>query len=485
MTIDYTYDSGDNVATRKVNNVTDTFAYDPLDRLTIRTGSGTESYSYDHRGNRLQPGALYNDANELKSFTYLISDATGALHAVPVTSYTYDVSGNTTTITKASGIQTFGYNSADEMYHYTATGVNAYYEYDASGRRISKTVNNVTTLFSWEGSRLIAELDENQKIHRRYIYRGYTPLAMVEYHYDATGNSTHTPYYYVTDSLGTPWRMVDASGNVVWAASYSAFGEATTDPALTTVDQPLRMPGQYFDAESGLHYNLARYYSPELGRYLSVDPLRDAEDYAYANNNPLKYIDPDGEIAFLALAVLIIDTTSVSLAVNDLALFMTDVYYQHDRGEICTEDAIKKVGQRIGMDLAATAAGIGIAKAIRGAFSVVTAEGRAWQSLSREARKARSAAKEGALFRRGSTGVNGASEGQFWALENPITEGYARKYGLPKDGFNFVESGRVRDGARFITREAPGVGSNSGGAIEVVTGQGDVLLNSFNYLGAP
>ena len=91
------------------------------------------------------------------------------------------------------------------------------------------------------------------------------------------------PYYYISDANGTAWGLTDASGTVVWSADYDSYGNATFSG---TIDQPLRMPGQYHDTESGLYYNLARYYEPTTGRYLSVDPLRDAEDYTYAGGNP-------------------------------------------------------------------------------------------------------------------------------------------------------------------------------------------------------
>ncbi len=102
-------------------------------------------------------------------------------------------------------------------------------------------------------------------------------------------------YYFVNDHLGTPHKIVDASGKVVWAAAYLPFGGAQV--ITETVANNLRFPGQYFDAETGLHYNWNRYYDPKTGRYLTPDPigLEGGENlYSYCFNNPPGLTDPEG-----------------------------------------------------------------------------------------------------------------------------------------------------------------------------------------------
>jgi len=78
--------------------------------------------------------------------------------------------------------------------------------------------------------------------------------------------------FYHNDHLGTPHKMTDVDGDVVWSATYGAFGSATIDPD-STVTSNLRFPGQYFDEETGLIYNRFRYLSDNTGRYFQVDPL--------------------------------------------------------------------------------------------------------------------------------------------------------------------------------------------------------------------
>jgi RHS repeat-associated protein len=115
---------------------------------------------------------------------------------------------------------------------------------------------------------------------------GTDPLYMLD------GSGT---YFYHNDHLGTPQRLTDATtGAVVWSAGYAAFGAATIDP-LSTVENNLRFPGQYFDAETGLHFNFNRYYDPATGRYQSTDPYGDGLNlYAYGYGNPVNLYDPLG-----------------------------------------------------------------------------------------------------------------------------------------------------------------------------------------------
>ena len=104
------------------------------------------------------------------------------------------------------------------------------------------------------------------------------------------------------DHLQTPLQATDKAGNVVWAASYNAFGKAAiTTPAATannpTINLNLRLPGQYLDEETGLHYNWHRYYDGDTGRYVTADPIGligGINRYSYLTANPLTNADPPG-----------------------------------------------------------------------------------------------------------------------------------------------------------------------------------------------
>lgn len=116
---------------------------------------------------------------------------------------------------------------------------------------------------------------------------GTDPLYMVE------GGAF---YFYHNDHLGTPQKLTGMNRLVAWSAVYEAFGEAAVD-ASSSVVNTLRFPGQYFDAETGEHYNFQRYYDPKSGRYTQADPIglkMGKNLYGYVLRNPLNILDPLG-----------------------------------------------------------------------------------------------------------------------------------------------------------------------------------------------
>ncbi len=103
---------------------------------------------------------------------------------------------------------------------------------------------------------------------------------------------TQALYYVHNDHLGTPQVVTDANRNVRWRAQYAPFGEA--EIVVNDIEMPIRFPGQYFDEESGLHYNYFRDYDPSLGRYVQTDPIGLAggmNTFGYGYQNPARYVD--------------------------------------------------------------------------------------------------------------------------------------------------------------------------------------------------
>ncbi len=130
-----------------------------------------------------------------------------------------------------------------------------------------------------------------------------------------------TVTYFHNDISGTPVLATDANGNVVWKGNYRPFGERLNNSSAQ-VGNAIGFAGKPFDANTGLSYMGARYYDPGLGRFMGVDAapadpgsLHGINRYAYANNNPYKYVDPDGhspiDVAFLAW-----DLGKLGVAVN-------------------------------------------------------------------------------------------------------------------------------------------------------------------------
>ena len=149
-----------------------------------------------------------------------------------------------------------------------SSSVIAEYCYDPFGRRLWKEVGGTRTYSLYSNEGLIGEYDGTGEEIKSYGYAsGSTwmtdPLFMKQ------GDEY---YFYSNDHLGTPQKMTGVNGGVVWEAKYSSFGEAEVK-GTSSVENNLRFPGQYFDQETGLHYNYYRYYDPGIGRYLRADPI--------------------------------------------------------------------------------------------------------------------------------------------------------------------------------------------------------------------
>ena len=233
----------------------------------------------------------------------------------------YDAQGNLTTLRARDRARTLAWNRRGLLVSaVSADGTQVTFGYDAFGRRIRKRTigtGNPTpteTRYWWAGEQLIAEAQwEGQRLIRRQEY-GYLPGTTIPFATRIDGQV----YYYHCDHLGTPRHLTNAFGEVVWAVDYDAFGQARI--ARDLIHNPLRFAGQYHDPETGWHYNRFRYYSPELGRYLSRDPiglLGGTNLYAYVDANPLNRLDPQGlwwKAVVSAVAAVAVGVAVVALA---------------------------------------------------------------------------------------------------------------------------------------------------------------------------
>lgn len=288
---------------REVDGRDTGYEYDEALRL-VKTdasfaGGVSETFAIDAAGNRTSYSAVsgtweYDDANRLQS--------KGSV------SYAYDGSGNMvrkvdSSLAEPRRTTHYAYDVLNRLIEIRdgADAVVATYTYDPFDNRLSKTVGGVTTLYLHGDEGLLAETDTAGQVLRSYGWDLQNPYASAPL-FQRTGGAY---YYYHNDHQGTPWRVTNRAGAVVWSASrYSGYGTATVASGAQ-IEQPWRFPGQYLDAESGLHYNLRRYYDADAGRYISEDPLRfdsSSNFYAYAENSPQNFIDPTGEVAFLAPA---------------------------------------------------------------------------------------------------------------------------------------------------------------------------------------
>ena len=178
------------------------------------------------------------------------------------------------------------------------------YAYDPFGRRLSKerqdklawtSTDPKRTHFVWDGSRLLQEY--TYKGSYTYIYTdqdSYEPLAQVFHN-----NQDEAQYltYFHNDQVGIPREMTDIHGNLLWYGEYTAWGRLKKDGRIyKNAHQPFRLQNQYFDEETGLHYNLKRYYEPEVGRFVNQDPigLLGGDNFYQFGPNITVWIDPLG-----------------------------------------------------------------------------------------------------------------------------------------------------------------------------------------------
>ncbi|MBI5043378.1 MAG: hypothetical protein HZC10_06035 [Nitrospirae bacterium] len=329
LAVSYSYDSNSRLTgiNATINNVASGFSlsYDALGRrtsLTLPNGVKTNytyddgsrllnldhlaplgsvlealSYSYDATGNRTNMNRAsvtlplrnevtntnYNEANQMLRYN-ASSD-----------NMTYDENGNLTSITNSCGTTTYTWDVRNRLsningFNTDCSALSASFKYDALGRRTEKAINGVTTQYLYDGLDMVQEI-ENGAVAVNYIrtLNIDEPLARIQ--------SDGTVRYYQTDALGSVIALTDDAGAIRTQYSYDPYGNTTISGEIS--DNPFQYTGRENDG-TGLYYYRARYYSPELQRFISEDPARFSGGinfYAYVENNPSNYIDPHGLLA--------------------------------------------------------------------------------------------------------------------------------------------------------------------------------------------
>ena len=185
------------------------------------------------------------------------------------------------------------------------------YTYDEQGVRSSKTVNNVTTTFHYNGSLLMAQVQGSGASQVKQLYS-----------YDASGdvisvNYNGTEYFYLRNGQNDIVGLMDGSGTRVVEYTYDAWGKliSTTGTLASTLgaNNPFRYRGYYYDTETGLYYLTTRYYDPEVCRFISADVYMTTGQgvlggniFAYCLNNPVNMVDAQGDIAVIDDALLLL-----------------------------------------------------------------------------------------------------------------------------------------------------------------------------------
>jgi len=265
-----------------------TRAYDQRYNLSrISAGSLDYRYTRDAAGHVTRIDGVQIPTTDGTTTNYRYNQDNNQLTEAAPKVYSHDANGNIT----SDGTNTFIYDALNRLVKVERDGATvAVYAYDSMNRRVRKTVGETTVQYLYDPSGLlIAETSADGTVQREYIYLEGEPLAVKEY------QTSPGIYHFVNDHLGTPQRLITATGTIVWQAAYFPFGKAQV--TTSTVQNNLRFPGQYYDAETGLHYNWHRFYDPETGRYISADPIGldgGMNLYAYTSGDPINEIDPWG-----------------------------------------------------------------------------------------------------------------------------------------------------------------------------------------------
>ncbi len=220
----------------------------------------------------------YNADNEMTSF--LAADD-------PLT---YDANGNLT----SDGQNTYTWDARNHLSAISGAPVGSFaYVYDALDRRVSKSVAGTTTQFVYDGLNPVQELQSGSASANLLTGLNLDELFQRT---DSAGARA-----LLTDALGSTWGLADSSGTVQSEYSYQPFGSVTPSGATST--NPYLYTGREDDSGAGpfagdLYYNRARYYSPELQRFMSQDPVGfaggDPNLYGYTFNSPTNFRDPSG-----------------------------------------------------------------------------------------------------------------------------------------------------------------------------------------------
>ncbi len=257
-----------------------------LQEMSLPDGS-RHPFRYDAGGNLLQAPGL----------TDVTMGSGNRLMAANGDSFEYNERDHIARRSGSRGSVRYEYDSRDMLVRVESENGRWEAKYDAIGRRVSKTVNGATTEYYWDTDHLAAEIEPSGRL-RIYIYPdafAIVPFLFVDYESIDADPASGVRRFLFMNHLGAPVRIEDDQGNRLWQCSYSPYGAVHIEPS-SSIECNLRFPGHYFDAETGLHYNRFRYYSPELGRYLQCDPEGISGGlnlYAYTEN-PLVEVDIRG-----------------------------------------------------------------------------------------------------------------------------------------------------------------------------------------------
>jgi RHS repeat-associated protein len=327
-TYSYTYDANGRVTAQSTPEGNFQYQYDALSRLAVEEkldGGGvvveTTTRVWDGVGNL----AALTDASGTTMYSYDLDDRlTSSSGPAGVTSYSYNDRGSLLSIQSPAGTSTFTYDALDHLSSVTGPGGTVSYLYDATGRLLARTDATGTRRCLPLPVRPDRALEDCAVTYSTDL-AAEQPQANV---FDATGlASVHgaAMLYTFTGEQNHVVALFDGSGNAAGSSGYDAWGVRT---AHTGTEIGYGYTGERQDPVTGLVYLRARWYHPQLGRFLTVDHYaaastdpRTLHRYVYASDNPLNHLDPSGQQDFTIQGQM--EAVSIDSVLNSIS----DVLY--------------------------------------------------------------------------------------------------------------------------------------------------------------
>jgi RHS repeat-associated protein len=279
----YAYNSANQISQITEPSQTRIFGYDNVNRLTGVTGSVTESYLFDNVGNRESSHRASSYGYQTGQFNRLTSAVTPS----QTLTYGFDANGNTTSKSEGKEFWRYTWDYENRMSEVATRKQKVRYKYDALGRRVARNLGGgrELTKFTYEGQDVL--VDDNFGTQTKYLNGSGIDTKL-----RATAGSTAN--YFLADHLGSTNGLTNSSGSLTASTSYDSFG----NPTSLTFPSRYQFTGREFDSFTGLQFSRARWNDPNLGRFISEDPIGfsggDVNLYGYVKSNSINRTDPMG-----------------------------------------------------------------------------------------------------------------------------------------------------------------------------------------------
>jgi RHS repeat-associated protein len=275
------------------------YAYDNASRLTGITYKqngttllGDLSYEYDKNGNRTKTGGSFARTGLPQAVASTAYNAANHQTTFDNKTLTYDNNGSLLTSTDPGGMTTYTWNARNQLTGISGPSVSATFDYDGLGRREKKTINSNVTEFLYD------RLNPVQETSGATILANILPGLGIDEFLTRTDVVAGVTSSFLTDALGSPVAVTNSSGVVQTEYTYEPFGKTTVSG--TTNSSSYQYTGRENDG-TGLYYYRARFYNPQLQRFISEDPhpgfqtlSQSLNKYSYVMNDATDYVDPLG-----------------------------------------------------------------------------------------------------------------------------------------------------------------------------------------------